>query len=182
MDIHVFLLKTEYFQSFLLQKQWRKLLETNNYKPSKTIISSILFILQWFKGYSCESDKNQNFISFYYFIYFQLLVYMTQNPPHQPHRRFNMLGKTRGMVVLYLCAQVAVLYTYNCLLILIYYRLGQNQLNINKQAVRSWYSLWPIQLVKDQRTSSINTLQPRCLRMKLIVRTAVFSLENRIIF
>ena len=31
---------------------------------------------------------------------------------------------TGGMIVLYLCAQLAVLYTYNCLLILIYYRLG----------------------------------------------------------
>ena len=32
---------------------------------------------------------------------------------------------TRGMIVLYLCAQLALLYTYNCFLILIYYRLGQ---------------------------------------------------------
>ena len=32
---------------------------------------------------------------------------------------------------------------------LIYYRLGQNQLIINKYAVRSRYSLWPIQLLKD---------------------------------
>ena len=29
------------------------------------------------------------------------------------------------------------------------YRLGQNQLKINKYAVRSLYSSWPIQLVKD---------------------------------
>ena len=29
------------------------------------------------------------------------------------------------------------------------YRLGQNQLIINKYAVRSRYSSWPIQLVKD---------------------------------
>ena len=28
-------------------------------------------------------------------------------------------------IVLYLCAQLAVLYTYNCLLILIYYRVSQ---------------------------------------------------------
>ena len=41
---------------------------------------------------------------------------------------------TGGMIVLYLCAQLAVLYTYNCLLVLIYYRLGQNQLIINKYA------------------------------------------------
>ena len=54
-----------------------------------------------------------------------------------------------GMIVLYLCAQLAVLYTYNCLLILIYYSLGQNILIINKYAVRSRYSLWPIKLVKD---------------------------------
>ena len=39
------------------------------------------------------------------------------------------------MIVLYLCAQLALLYTYNCLLILIYYGLGQNQLTINKYAV-----------------------------------------------
>ena len=39
------------------------------------------------------------------------------------------------MIVLYLCAQLAVLYTYTCLQILIYYRLGQNQLVINKYAV-----------------------------------------------
>ena len=45
-------------------------------------------------------------------------------------------------IVFYLCAQLAVLYTYNCLLILIYYI-------INKYAVRSRYSLWPRQLVKD---------------------------------
>ena len=58
-------------------------------------------------------------------------------------------ARVRGMVVLYLCAQLAVLYTYNCLQILIYYRLGQNQLIINKYAIRSQYSLCPIQLVKD---------------------------------
>ena len=46
------------------------------------------------------------------------------------------------MIVLYLCAQLAVLYTYNCLLILIYYSLGQNLLIINKYAVRSRYSLF----------------------------------------
>ena len=45
-----------------------------------------------------------------------------------------------GMIVLYLCAQLAVMYTYNYLLILIYYRLGQNQLMSNKYAVRSRYS------------------------------------------
>ena len=32
--------------------------------------------------------------------------------------------KTEGMIVSYLCAQLAALYTYNCLLIMIYYRLG----------------------------------------------------------
>ena len=47
-----------------------------------------------------------------------------------------------------LCAQLAVLYTYNCLLILIYYRLGQNLLIINKNAVRSRYSLWPKKISK----------------------------------
>ena len=51
--------------------------------------------------------------------------------------------------LLYLCAHLALLYTYNCSLILIYYRLGQNLLIINKYAVRSRYNLWPIQLVKD---------------------------------
>jgi len=55
------------------------------------------------------------------------------------------------VIVLYLCAQLAVLYTNNCLLLLIYDRLGQNQQYaiINKYAVHSRYSLWPIQLVKD---------------------------------
>ena len=38
----------------------------------------------------------------------------------------------RGMIVSYLWAQLASLYTYICLLIMIYYRLGQNQLIINK--------------------------------------------------
>ena len=37
----------------------------------------------------------------------------------------------------------------HCLFTLIYYRLGQNQLIINKYAVSSRYNLWPIQLVKD---------------------------------
>ena len=46
-----------------------------------------------------------------------------------------------GMIVSYLCAQLAVPYTYNSLLIIIYYRLGQNLLIINKYAVRSRYSL-----------------------------------------
>ena len=55
----------------------------------------------------------------------------------------------RGMIVLYLCATLAILYTYNSLLILIYYRLGQNLLIIIKYAVRSRYSSWPIKLVKD---------------------------------
>ena len=41
------------------------------------------------------------------------------------------------MIVLYLCAQLAILYTYNCLLIMIYYRLGQNLLILYKYAVRS---------------------------------------------
>ena len=52
---------------------------------------------------------------------------------------FVRIGITLGGV-LYLCAQFAVLYTYNCLLIMIYYRLGQNHLIINKYAVRSQYS------------------------------------------
>ena len=59
------------------------------------------------------------------------------------------IAEVRGMVVLYLCAQLAVLYTYYCLLILIYYRLGQNQLIINKYALRSRYSSWSIKLVKN---------------------------------
>ena len=54
-----------------------------------------------------------------------------------------------GMIVLYPCAQLAVLHTYNCLLIMIYYRLGQNLLIINKYAVRSWYILWSKKLVKN---------------------------------
>ena len=53
----------------------------------------------------------------------------------------NCLDRIRGMIVLYLCAQLAVQYTDNCLLILIYYRLGQNQQIINKYAVLSRYSL-----------------------------------------
>ena len=44
---------------------------------------------------------------------------------------------------------VSYTYTNNSLLILIYYRLGQNLLIIIKYAVRSRYSSWPIQLVKD---------------------------------
>ena len=58
----------------------------------------------------------------------------------------HILVYTGGITVLYLCAQLAVLYTYNCFLILIYYRLGQNQFIINKYAVRSLYSLRPIKL------------------------------------
>ena len=55
-----------------------------------------------------------------------------------------------GMIVLYrVLSKLYVLYTYNCLLIMIYYSLGQNLFKINKYAVRSRYSLWPIQLVKD---------------------------------
>ena len=34
------------------------------------------------------------------------------------------------MIVLYLWAQLAVLYTYNCLLILIYYRLGPEGMTV----------------------------------------------------
>ena len=49
-------------------------------------------------------------------------------------------GRSGGMIVLYLCAQLDVLYTYNCLVLLIYYRLGQNQLIINKYGVRLRYS------------------------------------------
>ena len=45
-----------------------------------------------------------------------------------------------GMIIIYLCAQLAVLYTCNCSLILIFYRLGQNQLKINNYAVRSQYN------------------------------------------
>ena len=53
-----------------------------------------------------------------------------------------------GIIVLYLCAQFAVLYTYNCLPIMIYFRLGQNQLIKIKYAVRSStvYSFRPLQL------------------------------------
>ena len=43
---------------------------------------------------------------------------------------YSCLDRIRGMIVLYLCAQLAVLYTYNCLLIMICYSLGQNQLII----------------------------------------------------
>ena len=58
--------------------------------------------------------------------------------------RLNTLDafQSGGMIVLYLCAQLAVLYTYNCLLIMIHYRLGQNLLIINKYAVRSRYRSW----------------------------------------
>ena len=49
------------------------------------------------------------------------------------------------MIVLYLCAQLALQYTYNCcFLIMIYYRLGQNLLIIIKYAVRSRYSFYTI--------------------------------------
>ena len=53
---------------------------------------------------------------------------------------------------------VSCLYTYNCLLRMICYRLGQNQLLINKKAVLSRYSLWPTKLVMDYRISSLYTL------------------------
>ena len=43
--------------------------------------------------------------------------------------------------LIYILFSLALLYTYNCL---IYYRLGQNQLILNKYAVLSRYSLWPI--------------------------------------
>ena len=50
-----------------------------------------------------------------------------------PKRMYSV--QSEGMWVLYLCAQLAVLYTYNCSsLILRYYRLGQNQHIINKYA------------------------------------------------
>ena len=42
----------------------------------------------------------------------------------------------RGMIAFNTCAQLAVLYAYNCLLLIIYYRLGQNLLKINIYAVR----------------------------------------------
>ena len=42
----------------------------------------------------------------------------------------------RGMIAFNTCAQLALLYTYNCLLLIIYYRLGQNLLKINIYAVR----------------------------------------------
>ena len=45
------------------------------------------------------------------------------------------------MIVSYLCAQLAVLYTYNCLLIMIYYRLGQNLLILKSYAVRMTYTI-----------------------------------------
>ena len=35
---------------------------------------------------------------------------------------YSCLDRIRGIIVSYLCAQLAVLYTYSCLLILIYYR------------------------------------------------------------
>ena len=48
------------------------------------------------------------------------------------HILINFISSEQGgLIVLYLCAQLAVLYTYNCLLILIYYRLDQNQPIIN---------------------------------------------------
>ena len=47
---------------------------------------------------------------------------------------------TRGTIVLLLCSELAVLYTFNCLLVLIYYRLGQNILKINKYVACSRYS------------------------------------------
>ena len=66
-------------------------------------------------------------------------------------KRVNIFNESfsGGIIVLYLCAQLAVLYTYNCLLILIYYWLGQNHFMINKYAVRSRYGLWPIKSVKN---------------------------------
>ena len=48
------------------------------------------------------------------------------------YTNYDSLYLPGGMIVLYLCAQLAVLYTYNCLLILIYYRLGQGELNTRR--------------------------------------------------
>ena len=70
-------------------------------------------------------------------------------PSHSEYLHSLNWSEPGGMIVLYLCAQLAVLYTYDCLLISIYYRLGRNQLIIKKYALRSRYSSWPIQLVKD---------------------------------
>ena len=50
--------------------------------------------------------------------------YIAFPPARFPHDTFTIYCQTvlilGGMIVLYLCAQLAVLYTYNCLLILIY--------------------------------------------------------------
>ena len=61
------------------------------------------------------------------------------------------------MIVLCLRAQLAVLYTYNCLLLLIYYMVRPES-TYDKQmfgTLGTRYSLWPIKLVKDKRTSSL---------------------------
>ena len=52
--------------------------------------------------------------------------------------------KPEGLILSYLCAQLPVLYTYNCLLIMMYHRLDQNQIIIIKYAVRSRYTLYTI--------------------------------------
>ena len=83
----------------------------------------------------------------------------------EPHIGWNWVSKgwsqwnkIRGMIVSYLNTQLAVLYTYNCLPILRYLRLGQSLLISNKFAVRSLYSWWPIKLVKDYSSSPLHTL------------------------
>ena len=76
------------------------------------------------------SIKIPNYVKYKHAVFFILNVFFFN---------FNLMNFSVNVVysihrgeVLYLCAQLAVLYTNNCLLILIYYRLGQNLLIINK--------------------------------------------------
>ena len=65
------------------------------------------------------------------------------------------------MIVLYLCAQLAVLQSYQLFTNINKLQVRPESTIINKYAVRSRYSLWPIKLVKlvkYQRTSSLYTL------------------------
>ena len=86
-----------------------------------------------------SKEKNHKFL----WLIGSSMLYVVKNR-FSKHINFLVLkwGGNRGMIVLYLSAQLAVLYTYNCLLIMIYFRLGRNLLIINKYAVRSRYSSW----------------------------------------
>ena len=89
------------------------------------------------------------------------------------------------MIVLYLCAQLAVLYTYNCLLILIYYSVQfLIHITIGTTIGRIYLSFYTALVKRNQCVTMVQPMVERLRNRPLykqdikIFQTGIYIIEN----